>query len=99
MEVLMNISSCGLICDECRFFQTDCHGCYNIKGQPFWTKEFTESGICPLYECAVDINGYASCGSCPDLPCNMFRDLKDPNVSDKEHRESIGKRVSILRNG
>ncbi len=93
----MDISVCGLICNDCPFYGTDCPGCYNMKGQPFWTKEYTETGICPLYECAVDMSGYASCGDCAELPCSMFQNLKDPNISEKEHKEAVEKRVGVLR--
>lgn len=93
----MKVSACGLICDECNFFEKECKGCYKMEGKPFWTAEATKSGVCPIYDCSINQKKFMNCGDCNQLPCKIFLDLKDPNISDVEHHISIQKRVTILR--
>jgi hypothetical protein len=93
----MTLSACGLICDECQFFNTTCKGCINVKGSTFWAKEMMPGKVCPLYDCSVNSKKLLNCGGCEELPCKMFRDMKDPNTSDEEHQKSIAKRVLVLR--
>jgi hypothetical protein len=95
----MLISACGLVCNECHFFRKECAGCYNVNGAPFWAKDITQNGVCPLYDCSINEKSYRNCGDCKELPCVMFSDLKDPNVTEEEHKKVIRKRVSMLRSG
>ncbi|MFC2152801.1 DUF3795 domain-containing protein [Bacteroidota bacterium] len=90
------ISVCGLICNECEFYNNSCTGCYKVKGETFWAKELISGGICPLYDCSVNLKSYKNCGECAKLPCQKFKDLKDPNISEKEHILGIKKRVRVL---
>jgi hypothetical protein len=94
----MTLSACGLICDECEFFNKTCTGCINVKGSTFWAKEMMPSKICPLYDCSVNKKGYKDCGGCSELPCKMFREMKDPNSTEEQHQKSLLKRVELLRN-
>ena len=93
----MLLSACGLNCNDCPFFSNPCLGCYEVKGRPFWTKDASPNGICQLFDCSVNQNGYKNCGSCTDLPCQMFRDLKDPAISQEEHEKNIEQRVKVLK--
>jgi len=95
----MLVSACGLICNECHFFKKECTGCYKVQGSPFWAKDLTHNSVCPLYDCSINNKCLKSCGDCSELPCVMFTDLKDPNISDEEHKKAIGKRISMLRPG
>jgi len=92
----MHISSCGLICNECRFYANSCPGCFRVEGKTFWAKEQTEEGICPLFACAAQ-KTLSNCGDCSELPCQRFDDLKDPDLSEEEHRKMIQKRVDMLQ--
>lgn len=92
----MTISVCGLVCDECEHFQKLCKGCNHVKGKTFWAKDHLENKICPLFDCAVNKKNLNSCGNCNKLPCNKFKDLKDPSISDEDHLTSIIKRVELL---
>jgi hypothetical protein len=94
----MIISACGLVCTDCNFYNNACSGCFNVQGKTFWAKDHTEKGICPLFDCAVNLKKLEHCGNCSELPCKKFHDLKDPNITKEEHLESINKRVEILRN-
>ncbi len=91
------ISACGLLCNECRYFNADCGGCYSVKGSTFWAKSMMPDNICPLYKCSVMDKQFSHCGQCPDLPCKKFNDLKDPNISEEQHEKLISERVSRLK--
>lgn len=93
----MKISACGLICEDCEFFNKTCAGCYNVKGSTFWAVEMMPQKVCPLYNCAINEKGFLNCGDCSELPCKMFVEMKDPALSDQEHEESLVRRVDLLR--
>jgi len=93
----MELSACGLICNDCQFFGKECNGCISVTGKPFWAAEIPVTGTCPLYYCAINLKGYKNCGDCAELPCQMFINQKDPNTSDAEHKKSISIRVKNLR--
>ena len=88
------ISACGLLCGECEFYEKSCEGCDNIKGVVFWMN----GDICPFYKCAVVEHELKNCGDCSEIPCDMFYKIKDPNITEEKHLESINKRVSRLKN-
>ena len=94
---MMNLSSCGLVCDDCEFFGNACASCLNIKGYVFWAKESIPGGVCPLYSCAVNQKNFRNCGDCAELPCRMFREMKDPNSTMEEHLKSIEERMKRMR--
>lgn len=94
----MILSVCGAGCEGCQFFENPCKGCIAVDGKLFWAVDIFPNGICPIYNCAVNIKHYQNCGQCPELHCNLFREMKDPNMSDEEHLKSIEKRVAVLRN-
>lgn len=92
-----NISVCGLFCEECQFFKETCPGCDEIKGKTFWAQEIMPEKVCPIFNCAVNDKGYETCGKCSELPCNIFNELRDPNISDEEHESSISERIVRLK--
>ena len=94
----MNLSTCGLVCDECPSFGNECNGCRAIKGQTFWALEMMPNKTCPLYHCAVNERGLTDCGACAELPCKTFLEMKDPSSTDEEHRQAIIDRVAQLKN-
>jgi hypothetical protein len=94
----MILSVCGLKCNECEFFNKTCSGCVAVKGSTFWAQEMMPNKVCPLFDCAVNKKGYKDCGDCADLPCIMFREMKDPKTSDEEHQKMLLERVKLLRN-
>ncbi|MFN8239463.1 MAG: DUF3795 domain-containing protein [Bacteroidales bacterium] len=94
----MILSVCGLKCDECEFFGKTCDGCVKVKGSTFWAKEMMPNKVCPLFDCAVNKKGFRNCGDCSELPCELFRNMKDPNSTDEEHQRMLGVRTALLRN-
>lgn len=91
------LSVCGLLCNECQYLN-NCQGCHIVKGSTFWAKDIMPDKICPLYTCAVVENRYDNCGQCGKLPCGKFNDLKDPNISEEQHKKSIEERAARLKN-
>ena len=90
------ISACGANCNECRFYKNMCEGCFKVTGQPFWTADIFEDKTCPLFKCCVNEKKLIHCGKCSDLPCNLFYEMKDPEMSDEEHKKSVINRVDAL---
>ena len=87
--------SCGLLCVECPFLEKSCRGCGYVQGRPFWTEEFQLS-VCPIYNCCVNGKNLEHCGLCPELPCKIFLELKDPDMSEEEFQRSLKERQENL---
>ncbi|MFC2038613.1 DUF3795 domain-containing protein [Chloroflexota bacterium] len=89
-------AACGLYCGDCEYIGTQCSGCGNIKGKPFWTEQFG-LGNCPVYSCSVSRQQIEHCGLCPEFPCEMFSSLRDPSLSDEEAEKSVQQRIETLK--
>lgn len=87
----MKLSICGLDCNGCDFYQTDCEGCREVKGKPFWTEI-----VCELFSCCSE-KEFNTCGDCDELPCKLFIELKDPNISQEQHLKEVQNRVNRLK--
>jgi len=87
---------CGLYCAECQFLGKECQGCGYVEGKPFWTSELP-SGICPLHDCCRNNKDLEHCGRCKEMPCNIFLELRDPNLNDEEFQASIKDRERELK--
>lgn len=88
-------SPCGLFCGDCSFFNDTCKGCGHVQGRPFWTSEM-DSKICPIYDCCINRKHLDHCGLCPQLPCKIFLELRDPALSDEEFHISLRNRQREL---
>jgi hypothetical protein len=92
------LSVCGCSCGECEHYKrSECSGCNKIKGKVWWTK-YISATVCPVYQCVVHEMKFEHCGLCPEIPCRIWRELKDPSYTDQEHEDSINERVEILKN-
>jgi len=92
----MSFAPCGIDCETCPF-KDDCGGgCFECGGKPFYIKDFGVE-LCPIYDCAVNKMGYKSCIDCPDLPCQLFYDWRDPSMTEEEHNQSINERVAAMK--
>jgi hypothetical protein len=69
-----------------------------VKGQTYWALEHMPAKVCPLYDCSVNNKNYRDCGDCSEVPCQVFREMKDPNSTDEEHRQGLIDRVARLKN-
>ena len=92
----MLLSPCGIDCESCEYHENCGGGCHGIEGKPFYLKDFGVD-VCPMYDCPVNNKGYRTCGECPELPCQVYYDWKDPSMSDEEHINSIHERVEALK--
>ena len=67
----------------------------NLKGKVFWTK-YVNVEVCPVYKC-VEEKQIANCGYCAKIPCDWWFSLKDPSMSDEQHRQGVNDRVKKLK--
>jgi hypothetical protein len=87
---------CGVDCDGC-CGKDDCNGgCFKSGGKVCYIAQ-TGLEICPIYDCAINKKGYKSCAECAELPCQLFFDWKDPQVSVEDHKKNIEQRVITLK--
>ncbi len=87
---------CGIYCGNCGYLGEQCAGCGYAEGKPFWTTQIP-SGICPLYDCCRNQKQLEPCGRCEDLPCTIFQELRDPNMSDEKFEKSLEERQNSLK--
>lgn len=92
----LNCSVCGIDCSTCLFLGKSCTGCDIVAGKTFWADEL--DGICPIYNCAANIEKLKSCAQCELLPCELYLSVKDPSVDIEEHKAMILKRINNLKN-
>jgi hypothetical protein len=86
---------CGLMCVSCPFLGKNCRGCGYVEGKPFWTDEY-HIEVCPIYNCSMNRKNLEHCGLCDELPCEIFLELKDPNISEEEFQRSLKERQESL---
>lgn len=93
----MYIAPCGsTYCVKCEQREA-CGGCCHAgKGKPFYLANFGVE-TCPIYDCAVNKKGYKTCPECPELPCQIIYDWRDPSNTEEEHRQSVDKTAAFLR--
>lgn len=97
IEMKQKLSVCGCDCSACEHFKNSkCSGCSKIEGKVWWTS-YISVDICPIYNCVINENKLENCGLCSEIPCKLWRDLKDPSYTDEQHETSINERVENLR--
>ena len=87
---------CGIYCGSCGYLNNNCRGCGYEEGKPFWA-DMMPSKICPLYDCCRNQKNIEHCGLCDDMPCKIFLELRDPDMSDEEFQKSLDERLSELK--
>ncbi len=93
MREIIGLSCCGTDCNSCVFYKTDCEGCNECQGKVFHAPA---KKPCPIYACSVNKHRYVSCAECSELPCSIWKNTKDPQLSDTEFENSIKERVQNL---
>lgn len=91
---ILGLSSCGADCAACACYGGLCAGCTQCQGRVFHAPA---GRACPLYACAVQRKRRVSCAGCPELPCALWRQTRDPQLSDAEFEASLAKRVQALQ--
>lgn len=90
------LSCCGTKCSECGCYGSMCKGCNESAGKVFHAPK---RQACPIYECSVNKKKQAGCGDCKNLPCDVWRNTKDPSMSEEEFENNIRQRVENLKRG
>lgn len=87
---------CGYSCSDCDHYRTECQGCTETRGKPFWTLYVNED-TCPVYACCVTGRNLPHCGKCPELMCERFTRFKDPGMTEEELARTLALMEQELR--
>ena len=90
---ILGLSCCGTDCTACDCYQKLCQGCNETDGKVFHAPA---GKSCPIYQCSVQKNKFASCASCRNLPCDIWQSTRDPQMSQSAFEASIQARVKNL---
>lgn len=90
---ITGLSCCGTECKKCSFHGTLCTGCNECQGKVFHAPK---GRACPIYECSVKKMRFATCADCQQIPCVIWKETRDPQMSDEEFQNSITERVKNL---
>lgn len=93
---ILRLSCCGTECETCGFLGNACQGCNASCGKVFHAPP---GKACPIYECCVKKKRLVNCAACDQLPCSIWRDTRDPQLSPEAFEASIAERVNHLRGG
>jgi len=91
---ILNLSCCGMECTNCGYYGNLCRGCNESSGKVFHAPE---GKACPIYECSVRRKKFVNCAGCGQLPCAVWKDTRDPQLSEEEFEKSMADRVNNLR--
>ena len=93
---ILKLSSCGTECDKCSFYGDMCKGCNECQGKVFHAPK---GKACPIYACSVNSKKLRNCSQCKELPCAIWRETRDPQLSDEAFEKNIAERVTNLKDG
>lgn len=92
-RLALGLTVCGQVCGECDFYQKDCAGCNESVGKVFHAPA---GKACPIYACAANRKHLTHCGLCGEAPCQLWRDTRDPALSDQEFEKDLIRRLKQL---
>ena len=88
-----NISVCGSDCLKCYCYESEmCTGCNTVKGKVF----HCGGDECAIYHCCGE-HGFVNCADCKNVPCEIWRNTRDPRFSDEEFEKNIAERIALLK--
>lgn len=90
----MELSVCGTDCSTCYCYGKMCNGCSVCEGKVFHAPE---GKACPIYDCVRNQKGLKSCEACEAVPCEIWRNTRDPKFSDEEFEKNMRERIACLR--
>ena len=93
---ILGLTCCGTECKTCSFYGENCDGCNECRGKVFHAPE---GKACPIYACCVQKHRYVNCGACEMLPCDIWRAVRDPALSEEEFERSVEIRIRNLSGG
>lgn len=91
---ILGMSCCGTDCASCGCYGTLCKGCNESQGKVFHAPA---GKACPIYACAVQKKRCATCADCGQLPCDIWRATRDPQLTDEAFEATIMDRVELLK--
>ncbi len=92
-----SFSVCGCDCAGCEYLKkSQCPGCFEAEGKVWWV-QYASLPVCPIYSCVTALKKLDHCGMCPEVPCKIWRELKDPNLTHEQHEAGINDRVQNLK--
>lgn len=91
---ILGISCCGTDCSSCGFYGNTCKGCNESQGKVFHAPA---GRACPIYTCSVKGKKLRNCSQCNELPCAIWRETKDPQMSEEAFEKNITERVNNLK--
>lgn len=91
---MKDVSCCGTDCSVCRFYEKRCAGCNQCEGKVFHAPE---GKACPIYDCVVNQKKQKHCGTCSELPCDIWKKTRKPKFTDEEFEQNIRERIMMLR--
>ncbi len=91
---ILGLSCCGADCKTCGCYGNVCQGCNEAKGKVFHA---SKGKACPIYACSVMKNKYATCLECSEMPCAIWYETRDPQMSEEEFAASIRERTDALK--
>lgn len=89
---ILGVSACGADCRACPLRGERCPGCTEAKGRVIHAPA---GRACPIYACC-DGRRRATCAGCGDAPCAIWRDTRDPSMTDGQFEESVRERMERL---
>ncbi len=91
---ILGLSVCGTECAACGLRGNPCAGCNESCGRVFHAPA---GKACPIYACCSGKRRLATCGDCPDAPCDLWRTTRDPSLTDEAFEKSIRDRMRNLK--
>lgn len=90
---ILGLSCCGSECSKCEYYKNLCQGCNECQGKVFHAPA---KKACPIYECSVRKKKFSTCADCEELPCSIWKETRDPQLSDEEFEKSTENRIKKL---
>ena len=91
---ILGLTACGTDCTACPLHGDRCAGCNESRGKAFHT---SGGKPCAIYACCANRHRFATCASCDQLPCDVWRATRDPSVTEEQFQQSVCDRVSALK--
>lgn len=91
---ILGLTCCGMECAACGAYPAKCPGCEACAGKVFHAPP---GKACPIYECAVRKRKLVHCANCEQIPCSLWRETRDPQLSPEEFAQSIRDRFRRLK--
>lgn len=89
-RLALGLTVCGLECAACPLYRQNCPGCNECAGRVFHAPA---GKPCPLYACAAHRRRRTGCGGCPQAPCPLWEQVRDPALTEAEFRASVCDRL------